>query len=298
MSTRSRAALQVLGSLLLLGAVGSAQAQTVHPELFLEILPAQATRPARAPGSGAMLVLNSLSDERRQRLAGSLQDLAGVVAKKRNPLFVSVDEDADRVVTENLVAELLPLFTAASALSAGRWRSPEGDLQIEAVQRCAASARCIPIYDPHLAGHQDDALERRVRFLSWSLGYATVLDAPSATLATGIADLLRSAPASPRIALVLTHAELHRLRKSTGLSSLRRAATVLAKRLPASPLSDALAGLARAGRDEVPWLQLPRNAILIVPRLGALATHQELAAEVRARLAAASAEVRWLATPR
>jgi predicted proteasome-type protease len=51
-------------------------------------------------------------------------------------------------------------------------------------------------------------------------------------------------------------------------------------------------------KDELPWFKLPRDSILIVPRLGALATSDAFVSEVRARLRTTTAEVEWLATPR
>jgi hypothetical protein len=67
----------------------------------------------------------------------------------------------------------------------------------------------------------------------------------------------------------------------------------------ASPsLRGLLSGIAHASSsaDEVPWLRLPAGTILIVPRLGTLATPDAFLAEVRTRLAGHAVSVAWLTT--
>jgi hypothetical protein len=56
-----------------------------------------------------------------------------------------------------------------------------------------------------------------------------------------------------------------------------------------------LAAVASAA-NELPWLKLAKNTLLIVPRLGSLATVDGFVAEVRACVG--DAQVEWLATPR
>jgi hypothetical protein len=50
-------------------------------------------------------------------------------------------------------------------------------------------------------------------------------------------------------------------------------------------------------RDDVPWLALPERALLVVPRLSALATIAAFVDEVRVRVAAVAPRIEWLALP-
>ena len=247
--------------------------------------------------SGAVLVLNGMGEARRQQLADALARLATAVDRRKNPFFVALDESEERKAVDELIRQAAPAFTAATALGAGRWQSPEGDVRIRPVLRCAPRARCISLDEPPGA----DESERRARFLAWPLGYAVVLAAASPEPVDAVAEALR-APGSTQIALVLTASELHHLRASPALGPLLGHARHIVKAAPAkrSPWLEVLARIAGAAtaKDELRWLELPRNAILVVPRLGALATSDAFVADVRARLATTSAPVEWLATPR
>ena len=239
-----------------------------------------------------------MSEEDRERLADSLARLAAAVDKRKNPLFVSLDDSDERAAVESLIARTTPAFSAAATLCAGRWQSREGDLQVRPVSRCAPGPRCVAL----AAVPGGDESERRARFLAWPLGYAIVLATSSRVGADDVAQALR-APGSTRIALVLTGTELHRLRKSPALDRLLAHAryivrTVPTKRKP-SPLLDVVAKIANAAsaQDELAWFELPDDSILVVPRLGALATSAGFVSDVRARLQSNAAHVDWLVSP-
>jgi hypothetical protein len=239
--------------------------------------------------------LNSLSEEERSKLAESLHSLAAAAARKRNPFYVAIDDTEEHAAAQKLFAETAPAFTAAAALSRGRWRSAEGDLAVQVVKTCSPGARCMPLFSQG----PGDGLEQRIRFLAWPVGYAVILRA-SENDAAHVATVLRAGPASSQIALVLTSAELHSLRKSPALSSVLKSAARLAKKLPASALAETLESIGRAASagDEVAWLKLPRNTVLVVPRLGALATSNRFVDEIDSRLQAVRAKVEWLSSPR
>ena len=256
----------------------------------------KSSQPARSSPSGATLVLNALHETRRQQLADSLARLAAVADKKKNPFFVSLDDSDERAAVEDLIKQTAPLFTAASMLCAGRWQSSDGDLTIRPVGRCATNTRCV-----HLARTSaGDDFERRVRFLAWPLGYAILVSVAPRKDVDKIAEALR-APGSTQIALVLTSAELHSLRKSPALTPLLEHSGHVVKTAPAkgSALLDVLARIAGAAttKDELPWLKLPGDVVLVVPRLGSLATSEAFVADVRARLKDSVAHLEWLASP-
>jgi hypothetical protein len=243
-----------------------------------------------------MLVLNAMPEVRRQQLADSLAKLAAVVDKKKNPLFVSLDDSEERSAVEDLIKQTAPAFTAASTLSAGTWQSPEGDVRVRPVRHCVARRRCVPL----LGTPGRDDLERRARFLAWPLGYAILLSVDPRADVDKIAEALR-APGSSQIALALTSAELHALRTSPALSPLFKHAGHLVRSMPAKrpPFFDALASLAGAAtaKDGLPWLKLPAEVILVVPRLGSLATSAAFVDDVRRGVQGVSAKIEWLASP-
>ncbi len=282
---------------LLLPAMASAGDGRAPLGVYLEVETNPKSVPATHPSSSAaMLVLNSMAEPRRELLAHALDRLVAVVNRKKNPFFVSLDDSEERKAVEDLIAQTAPAFTAATTLAAGNWPSPEGDLLIRPVARCAAARPCVRLGTAPDA----DESERRARFLAWPLGYAILIAVEGRAELDKVAEALR-APGSFQIGLVLTSAELHSLRASHALSALKQHTRRLVKAMPKSRtgLSATLANLARAGlgKDGLAWLKFPSDTILVVPRLGALATPDRFVADVRRRLAAIASKVDWLASP-
>jgi hypothetical protein len=248
---------------------------------------------------GATLVLNSLSEAARIELARTLGRLAAALGRRRNPLFVPLDDGVERTLVETLLRDTGPAFAVAGALSAERWASSEGDLTVRGVRRCAPEAPCIHLGLPT----ERSDLERRALFLAWPIGFAIVVRSTHPRDAIRIAAAVRDSRSNDsHIALVLTGAELHSLRKSPAATEIaRNAAGVL---LAGGDRNEALAGIlasivnAASASDEVPWLTLPEGALLIVPRLGALATPDAFVQEVSALLDNAGGHVTWLMSPR
>jgi hypothetical protein len=279
-----------------LAAAGTAGAAPVAIWLEVGNGPAPAAEPA--PAGGATLLLNGLAAQERHDLSTALERLADDLDRRKNPLYTPLDDGEVRGQVQILLARSRPARTAAAALAASRWHTADGDLAARAVARCAPAARCRSL----TAGDTGDGLARRLRFLVWPLGFALLVDGRDDVDAAAIADRLRSGPSAPeRIALVLTAAELHRRRSDRETRAIVRAATRVAKLATTAPpeLVELLDGIARppAG-DQIAWLRLPPRAVLVVPRLGALATPDALLAEVRGRLTGHPAAIVWLASER
>ncbi len=284
---------------LLLGLLWTGQAVAAEGPWLLELevtTGQKAPSPAPAPASAALLVLNSLSEAGRERLGQALHDLTVSVARRKNPLFVALDDSDERKAVSNLVAQTAPAFTAANTLLSGQWSSPEGDREVRPVSRCANRNLCVALR----VRPQDSAEAKRARFLAWPLGYAIVLKLDVGAKLEQVSAALRT-PGSTHIALVLSAPECQTLRPSPALSSLqkeaRRALSALSGQQ--TPLLENLAGLAqaRSGKNPMPWLSLPAGTILIVPRLGALATIDQFVDEVRARVRGTRAQLEWLVSP-
>jgi hypothetical protein len=285
-----------------LAAPASAAPRASEPVIQLAIETGAARAPATAPAAGepgTMLVLNSLSEPERVALAARLGRLAAALERRKNPLFVPLDDSAERAEAQALARHLGPAFAAASALGAGRWSSSDGDLTVRGVRRCGRAETCVALGGPAAA---PSALDGRARFLAWPVGFAVVVRCADERDAGTVATSLRRRRASDsRLALVLTEADLHVLRASPALHDIARDAGRLRRALGAGDagLAALLASLASAPstREGAAWLTLPRDAVLIVPRLSALATSAAFVAETRALLGEDAARVTWVLSP-
>jgi hypothetical protein len=156
--------------------------------------------------------------------------------------------------------------------------------------------RCIDAFG---AGGDADALASRARFLAWPLTRAAVLVAKSDDARAALAATLRAEQPASRIALVLEPTDLRALRVSPALLDLASSATrlmeVARSDLPAAhrALLERFAGA--SSDDGVSWLALPTHAVMIVPRIAALATLDAFVEEIRARTR--GIDVAWAATP-
>jgi hypothetical protein len=261
------------------------------PSLMLEVrVDAGPGEPARpGPGDGRALALNAMTDAQRARAAGVLDRLADRMERERNPLVEDLDDDGDDAWAdaERLVSERLPALTAASALSAARWTSADGRLVVRATTACAPDARCVPLACAKPGEcPPDDALAARARFLAWPVAYGLVLRPPAAC-ASDVVEALRAPVEGSRIALVVRDQDLHGVRFSDALPALVESAARIGRLAPRdAPAAQVLRRVTEvdaAALDDLGWLALPDGAVLVVPRLGALATIGAFADEVRAR---------------
>lgn len=248
-------------------------------------------------GRGLTLALNSMSDAERARMAEVLGEVADRLERDHNPLVEDLDDGDARSDFGRLSHQRLPTITAACALAPGRWESADERLLVRATTACDPSARCLPLGVG--AEPSDDRLAARARFLAWPLAYAVVLR-PPADRAQAAVDALRKPTEGSRIALVLGEGDLHALRFSGSLPGLADSAARIARWEPdGAPMKELFRRLSArdAARDDVPWLDLPAGALLVVPRLGTLATVAAFVQEVRTRVATVAREIEWLALP-
>jgi hypothetical protein len=243
---------------------------------------------------GLALALNALSDARRAALAETLSVFADQLERHRNPLVEDLDEDA-RPAVERLVRDDLPVLTAAAALSDGRWASADGRMVVRATTSCSPGARCLPLAGAHPA---TDRAQARARFLAWPLAYGVMIRPPAATQGA-LVEALRAPKEESRIALVVSDADLHGVRPSDSLALLAGSAARVARLAPDDmPMKELFQRLASTGAvDDLRWLALPAGALLVVPRLGALAVIDAFVAEVRERAAAVTPAVEWISAP-
>jgi hypothetical protein len=258
--------------------------------------PAEAPRERGAGGLG--LALNAMTDAERSRMAETLGHLADRLEREHNPLVDDLDDDGDVGSEVNALArERLPSLTAAAALARGTWASADRRTIVRATTSCDPGARCIPL--GVRSDSPDDHVAARARFLAWPVAYGVVLR-PPADRASAVVDALRTPAEGSRIALVLGEDDLRSLRFSGALPELADAIARIDRWTPeGAPMKDLFHRLSAgdASRDDLRWLTLPSGALLVVPRLGALATANAFVNEVRARVASATRQVEWLALP-
>jgi hypothetical protein len=268
--------------------------------LEVRIVGADAQPPAEEVNraGGLTLALNAMSDAERSRMAEQLGRVADRLERAHNPLVDDLDDDGEgRSDLERLARERLPTITAASALAQGRWQSADKRMFVRATTACDPGARCLPLGAN--AAATDDRVAASARFLAWPLAYGIVLRPPPDRART-VVEALRTPDDGSRIALVLGNDDLHELRFSGTLADLADDAARIERW---APDDEPMKGLFRrlsardALRDDVPWLTLPEGALLVVPRLGALATIAAFMHEVRVRVAAVAPRIEWLALP-
>jgi hypothetical protein len=305
-SSPRRLLLAILGTLVLLpvavaGARFARRAAAPSPHgvlLALEVRTTEAGTPTDAsPSSGVVLALNAMSDSERSRLADGLENLADQLERSHNPLVEDLDDGDAQHALARLMQERLPMLTAAAALAAGRWVSADGRTVVRATTECALDARCIPLGSK--PGPGDDRMAARARFLAWPLAYAIVVRPPAEKM-EGVVDALRSSVEGSHVALVLRHEDVQSLRLSAALPALADGVARIQRWAPDDmPAKDALRQLsAGSGSEDLRWLALPHDTLLVVPRLGAVATIDAFVREVQGRVAAVAPEhVEWLALP-
>lgn len=247
-------------------------------------------RPTPPSPAGVLLVLNAMSEADREALAAHLEGTATSIAIGKNPFVEDLAGSGDsRAALGALFREIAPGLTAGAGLASGAWASSDGTLEVRAVARCGqGAARCLDPFAPSDA----DAVGDRARFLAWSLSSSVLLAATPPSSAREVAGALRAAARAPdsRIALALEGVDLHALRESPALAAVRAGARHVLDEagdaeLRERAILEALAS-SDAGRDPMPWMSLPEGAVLVVPRLGAVATHGAFVDEVRARAGA------------
>ena len=262
---------------------------------FLSVLQPAGATPARSvagPRSVA-LALGGLPPGEvprlREHLARATDEAARRAAPELFDLEEVVDADAGPGPLRPSLPEL-PALTAAANLLGAPWEAPGVSVHLGPACEPAAS-RCVALF---AAADPADDLVRRGRALAWAAGNAALLRVPAASR-VHLAASLREAQRRPSstIALVfdatrgtLDDAELERLR--------RDAARSLEELGPGSPRRAWLAALAAAPASwELPFALEP-DALLVIPRLSALARLPDFAAEIEG---AGAGTFAWVARP-
>lgn len=222
-----------------------------------------------------------MSPAERLRCIGALESMVVSLQAHFDPLELGLaEQDADAGELKGLLAGILPVYNAALALTAGCWTPQSRGMTVRAVAAsdCLPAGRCVAAWQ----SEPGDAQARQARFLAWPLTHALLLRLESAADAAKAVESLRERSGrSSTIALVIDAASQRRRGPADlpRLQALSRQVVHLQSKARQKP-DPLLEGL--ASEDATPllaWLSLEPQDIMVVPRLGALATRARFLAE-------------------
>lgn len=222
-----------------------------------------------------------ISPPYRRRCIDALESLVGRLQARFDPLELGLaDTDTDSGELKGLLAGILPVYSAALALTAGCWTPQSRGMTVRAVRAsdCPPPGRCVAAWQPE----PGDAQASQARFLAWPVTHALLFRLESAGDAERALESLRERIGqSSTIALALDAASQQRQGPSDlpRLQELSRRVVRLQSGAREKP-DPLLEGL--ASEDATPllaWLSLGPGDLMVVPRLGALATRARFLAE-------------------
>ncbi len=245
----------------------------------------------------------SMSAADRRRVLDTMHDVRARLASRLSPLG---DDLGDGEPLDELRGSLrphLPAVTAARAFERGHWESAELSVRVAAScddgGRRTAGETCVSLWDRE---DEPSDLARRARFLAWSVAGAAVIDLGTRARAEECAATLRQRTSleSSTLGLVLLDDDLA-MRPTPDRPEIQEAAHDLAKAVEAEregPTADVteLEAVATATLAEptATWLDMPATAVVIVPRLSAIADAKGFREEIEV---AAGAPIKWVHRP-
>jgi hypothetical protein len=305
--SRAHAAAVIAGAAALVGLAARREAPAPGPVLVVRVLVADAgdagaVREATGSEARAMAIAGvSMSPADRARILEQLDYTTARLEARLSPLDTDFGDDDPVDELRRSLERHMPTFTAARELERGAWRS--ADLAVRLAASCAdgkpaADETCVSLWNDR-EGDGPPALGRRARFLAWAASRAVVADLGTRERVAECARKLRertSANAST-VALVLTNDDLTLL-ATPDRAALHEAARRLGAAMAANGRRDTkdLEAFANAIPEDraAPWLALPATALVVVPRLSAIADTDGFRKEIEA---VAGAQVRWIHGP-
>jgi hypothetical protein len=296
-----RAALPVSGWLGVVACTpGAKSTGAIGPFLSVVVHDAGAAPMTGVAPASIALALGSLPDEEVARLAEVLRDSADVALRRKAPDVFALDEEAPgeaegaSLDPSRAVLMDVPALTAAANVLGSPWSAPGIVVSLGAT--CAAGAsRCVPLFTRETEGKAagpEEAVIRRARGLAWALGNAGLIQATATTRAP-LLRALQAARARRDSTIALAFGAPRGTLDARSLDVLHRQALAALDLLsPGAPQRRWLAMLAEAPASWTLPIDLGEGAILVVPRLGAMAHLQDFVAEVEG-----AGAVTWLARP-
>ncbi len=246
-----------------------------------ELRSAMATVPSALDGAGALPIFAaSFDDEQLTQLGVDLNELVDREIARKNPLYVDLEEDGP---DKTKLGRYLPVATAAQYLAAGRWASADGRVGVIPVKNCdgegsesaarGAQRRCVGLTDL-----DEDPLAARVRFLAWPLANAVVVWGKDAHASAEACRALRKELLVPNSAFGLVLCAP----KAEAPEEFRRALTRLGRHRKLFERYDPrVARMLEDSGSGASTFELPNEAVIVVPRLSALARRDAFLETIR-----------------
>jgi hypothetical protein len=243
---------------------------------------------------GLALALRALPEARRTELVEDVSQWVADAEARSNPFVVDLSDESTPPL-ERVRSWFLPIWNAATALDARRWRLPRENLDVAIVRDELAGSG--PRVFRAWQGEGDSQIER-ARFAAWAVARARLVDCGSTEgrdrLAARLGDRLGDPDSC--IGLFVDSRHLDRADRCRPFDSIlemaERSRRLAARAQPGSLDPELKSLLAHVPPGEPistvkDWLDLGANEVLVVPRLGALARVAAYEGELKGLRAAA-----------
>ncbi|MEZ4222282.1 MAG: hypothetical protein R3B13_15200 [Polyangiaceae bacterium] len=237
---------------------------------------------ASRAGDAVWLVLASSGPKQRAKTIGLLRKALEEVEAAATPGLGGLVEQEAIEALGNARGHLLPRLTAARVLVRGHWA--EKDLWVD--PSSDGPGRKFRIWS-----EAEDTLVRRARMAAWPIAHAVRIRGLDESAARKVRDALadRADEASAPFSLIVTR-DVDRRKHTAGdldalIADCRRVQALVKRIERRNALTTVLGDLATVTTQPLlPWLDLAPSDVLVVPRLGALASRAQWIEELRAEV--------------
>lgn len=277
-------------------------------KLYLSTSPGSKPSPSDAVEPEAIWVaLTALPPERLRNVVDELEAVIAILDTERDPFAVDLLDEEPEPIVRGLSRWFLPVLSAARALCAGHWSTPDGRLTVS-VEREGCGPDCRVVGAWAGPGEEVEPLVMRARFIAWPISSALLIRCEGAERRREAAVALQRAIGSARSSFALVVDALAQGAEPSSMPALKRAElesirslAVKYREQSAGPVRSGKmawlmdlcesAALVRPDRRSLPWLRLDPTELLLVPRLSVLSRRPAFVAEARASLQGLAAEI-------
>jgi hypothetical protein len=245
---------------------------------------------------GLALALRALPEARRTELVDEVSQWVAAAEARSNPFVVDLSDESTPPL-EGVRSWFLPIWNAATALDARRWRLPREDFDV-AIVRDDVAGSGPRVFRAWQGAAEGDRQVERARFAAWAVTHARLVDCGSTEgrdrLAARLGDRLSDPESCVGLFVDSRHLDrVERCRPFDAILEMAERSRRLAARAEPGSLDPELRSLLAHVPPGEPistvkdWLDLGTNEVLVVPRLGALARVGAYEGELKGLRAAA-----------
>jgi len=250
------------------------------------------------------LAIASLSPSERTRIVNELRYVTARLEARLSPLAIDLDDGDPVDSLRRSMSAYAPSYAAAFSFDRDTWTL--ADLTVRVVASCDRAhlddgASCISLWGKH---DTKQNVAERARFAAWPVAHAAVVELNSSSSTEQAAGRLRERTSLQQstIALVLMDRDLAlepvAERPELEAAAKRLGAVIAANHIDQPEHFESLGHTqpsARPSERVAPWLRVSPNAIVVVPRLSALAKLDSFGIEIEQAIRDGSA--RWIHRP-